>query len=89
MSLIQYVTTTVSPEYLLTFNNGWEVGTVKCVEKNGEFAAFYESDQKLQKHELHKIDYWVGKYCVSSFGYAIIEVDGKYVMVEMLLVMRS
>ena len=41
------------------FNTGWEVVTVKCVEKNfsGEFAFFYESDQQLHEHELNKTDY--------------------------------
>ena len=39
------------------FNTGWEVGTMKCVEKNGEFAFFYESDQQLHEHELNKTHY--------------------------------
>ncbi len=36
------------------FNTGWDVGAVSG--KNGEFAVFYESDQKLHEHELNKID---------------------------------
>ena len=32
----------------------WEIVTVKGVEKGGEFAVFYESDQKLHEHELNK-----------------------------------
>ena len=29
------------------FNTWWEVGTVKGVEKSGEFEVFYESDSQL------------------------------------------
>ena len=36
------------------FNTGWEVGTVRCVEKKGEFAVFYESEQQLYTHELNQ-----------------------------------
>ena len=48
-------------EIVHKFNTGWEVGTVRCVEKNSEFAVFYESDQQLYKHELNKTDYGVDK----------------------------
>ena len=43
------------------FNTGWEVGTVRCVEKKGEFAVFYESEQQLYTHELNQTDYGVHK----------------------------
>jgi hypothetical protein len=44
------------------FNTGWEVGTVKGVEKSDEIAVFYESDSQLWKKELDKKDYGVDKY---------------------------
>jgi hypothetical protein len=43
------------------FNTWWEVGTVRCLEKNGEFAVFDASDQQLYKHEPNKADYGVHK----------------------------
>ncbi len=34
------------------FNTGWEVGTVKCVQKDIEFAVFHESDQEHERDKL-------------------------------------
>jgi hypothetical protein len=33
----------------------------KNLEKNGEFAVFFEADQQLYKHELNKTEYGVDK----------------------------
>jgi len=58
--------TLIGREIAHKLNTRWDVGTVRCLEKNGEFAAFYESDQqlskhKLSKHEINKVDYGVHK----------------------------
>ena len=46
------------------FNTGWEVGTVKGVEKSGEFAVFYESDKQLWKQDQTKHHHVFDKYWV-------------------------
>ncbi len=43
------------------FNAGWELGTVKGVEKSGEFAVFHESDSQLWKQDLNEQHYRVDK----------------------------
>ena len=43
------------------FNTGWEVRTVKGVEKSGEFVVFHESASQLWKQDLNEQHYRVDK----------------------------
>ena len=61
------VKTLMGREIAHKFNTWWKVGTVRCLEKNVEFAVFYESDQQPYKRELSKTDYGAHKYLAQCF----------------------
>jgi hypothetical protein len=58
------------------FNTWWEVGTVKRVDKGGEFEVFYESDSQVCKQELNEDFYGVDK------SWVLFPEKNKYLIVK-------